>query len=133
MHLLIIMLLTLLSTTRCDQDKEAGQPTDALYGSWIHSWEEDSADFKVYRPASFTFPPSRGRDGFEIRSDGKFVWNRIAPADGNERIEGSWSWEKEEEQLRVTFNKDALAAELYLTILEATQERLQVKIDIKYE
>ena len=46
---------------------------DCIYKHWIHSHEEDTEDKKVYRPSTFEFPPSRGRDGFEIKENGEFI------------------------------------------------------------
>lgn len=63
-----------------------------LYGSWVHSFEEDK-DFpagKVYRPASYQFAPARGRDGFEIRKGGIFISHAIALADGNTSVSETW-------------------------------------------
>lgn len=47
--------------------------TDDLFGRWLHSHEEDTAEATVYRRDSFPFPPSRGRHGFELRGDGSLV------------------------------------------------------------
>jgi hypothetical protein len=41
--------------------------------AWRHSHEEDSADQMVFRPASFGFPPSRGRSGYEFLPDGEVI------------------------------------------------------------
>jgi len=57
---------------------------------WIHSHEEDSAGLRVYRPAQFAFPPSRGRVGFDLRPDGTLTWFGIAAADGSSAAEGHW-------------------------------------------
>ena len=61
-----------------------------IVGQWIHSHEEDTQDVTVYRPASYDFPPSRGRMGFEFRKDGKLIYYGIARADGSDQIPGSW-------------------------------------------
>ena len=62
---------------------------------WIHSYEEDTDGVKVYRLASYDFPPSRGRTGFLLKEDKSFINYEIAPTDGiaerkgNCNIEGS--------------------------------------------
>jgi hypothetical protein len=61
-----------------------------LLGHWIHSHEEDTSDAMVYRPASYKFPPSRGRVGYEFRPDGKLIYYGIAATDGSEPLSGSW-------------------------------------------
>lgn len=68
----------------------ADELPQAIGRVWIHSAEEDTGEIEVYRPADFAFPPSRGREGFEIRKGGVFVLHRIAPTDGIEPIEGRW-------------------------------------------
>ena len=61
-----------------------------ILGQWIHSHEEDAEGVMVYRPANYSFPPSRGRMGFEFREGGKLVYYGIARADGSEQFSGSW-------------------------------------------
>ena len=62
----------------------------SLQGNWRHSHEEDSEDTFVYRRRGFRFPPSRGRQGFELRPDGTGTDHSLAPGDGN--AEGSVRW-----------------------------------------
>jgi hypothetical protein len=61
-----------------------------LFRRWLHSFEEDTNDAKVYRPVEFAFPPARGRDGFEIKESGVFIRLDIAPADGIKEVSGHW-------------------------------------------
>jgi hypothetical protein len=44
-----------------------------LFQRWVHSYEDDTAELRVYRPAGYDFPPARGRDGFEITPEGVFT------------------------------------------------------------
>ena len=64
---------------------------DALTQNWIHSHEEDTETQMVFRPATFSFPPSRGRSGFELKADGKLINRGIAPTDGPSETSGSWA------------------------------------------
>lgn len=64
-----------------------------LLGHWIHSHEEDAQGVSVYRPVSYNFPPSRGRDGYEFREGGKLVYYGIAATDGTDLLSGSWTIE----------------------------------------
>ena len=61
-----------------------------LWGHWVHSFEEDTATSRVYRPRSYEFPLARGREGFELRSTGEYVRYDIARRDGNVAMQGSW-------------------------------------------
>ncbi|MDY0748713.1 hypothetical protein SNE35_29715 [Paucibacter sp. R3-3] len=63
----------------------------ALIGTWRHSHEEDTPGESVYRRASYAFPPSRGRHGFELRADGTGTDSAIAPADGAASSKVRWS------------------------------------------
>lgn len=47
----------------------------------------------VFRPASFEFPPSRGRRSFELRPDGRLVEGGIGPTDRPLETHGSWELE----------------------------------------
>jgi hypothetical protein len=64
-----------------------------LEGRWVHSHEEDTAEEMVFRPASYDFPRSRGRQSFELRPDGSYAGSAPGPADKPEPSEGSWSLE----------------------------------------
>ncbi|HEX2035642.1 MAG TPA: hypothetical protein VHS99_15815 [Chloroflexota bacterium] len=62
----------------------------ALLRRWVHSREEDAGGVEVYRPQGFPFPPSFGRDGFELLADGTFILHDIGPADGVVEVRGRW-------------------------------------------
>jgi hypothetical protein len=50
------------------------QNLKAIFGKhWIHLFEKDKGNVKVYRPSTLVFPLSRGRDGFEIMKNGTFI------------------------------------------------------------
>jgi hypothetical protein len=66
---------------------------EALFQTWRHSREEDAGGVRVYRPAGYKFPPSRGRTGFEIKKDGDFIAHEIAPNDGILKVPGKWKAE----------------------------------------
>jgi hypothetical protein len=65
--------------------------TTTLYGKlWVHSHEEDTDTVKVYRPSTFGFPPSRGRDKFEIKENGTFVIHSVGRSDRLNEIAAHW-------------------------------------------
>ena len=64
---------------------------ECIYKYWIHSYEEDTEDKKVYRPSTFEFPPSRGRDGFEIKENGEFILHITGPTDKPGKILGNFT------------------------------------------
>jgi hypothetical protein len=63
---------------------------DALVGAWLHSHEEDTPTTTVYRKADYDFPPSRGRQGFELSHDGTLAQKTIGPADRGQHVRGTW-------------------------------------------
>ena len=63
----------------------------AIFRHWMHSREEDAEGVEVFRPEDFGFPPSFGRDGFEMHKNGVFIQEDIGPADGVVRVRGRWT------------------------------------------
>ena len=61
-----------------------------LAQAWVHSHEEDTATSTAYRPSSFHFPRSRGRKGFQLKSDGTLIARKPGPADQTEIAVGTW-------------------------------------------
>ena len=96
-----------------------------LYKKWIHSYEEDSAGYQVYRPADYNFPPSRGRKGLEILPENGFILYDIAPADGHQKVKGSWA-SPEANHLQVELAGKS-ADNFTMQILEYSDDKLVVK------
>jgi hypothetical protein len=64
---------------------------DDLGGTaWLHSHEEDTGDEMTYRPASFAFPPSRGRHGFVLQPGGSAVLTGPDPGDRQSQQPATW-------------------------------------------
>jgi hypothetical protein len=66
-----------------------GAPAEVL-GLWLHSHEEDSGSTRVYRPASYDFPVSRGRTAVELRPDGTYIEYDSGPDDRGRAVVGRW-------------------------------------------
>jgi hypothetical protein len=92
--------------------------------SWRHSHEEDTGSEMVFRPASYDFPPSRGRIGFRLTRDGSAIVDSIAPADGSREQNGSWSLDQNA-NLQIDL-KDA-GAWPNLTVVSVGPDRLIVQ------
>ena len=67
----------------------AEDPEKVLTNRWIHSHEEDTPAEMVFRNASFDFPRSRGRSGFELRPDRSMVEIQPGAADEGEETKES--------------------------------------------
>lgn len=63
-----------------------------ISGRWLHSFEEDSGDVRVYRPEGYDFPPARGRAGIELLPDGTFIDMQIGPTDAHQNVQGRWEY-----------------------------------------
>jgi hypothetical protein len=100
-----VLLAALICAYTCTLLPAADKPPRlpaAVIGHWVHSHEEDGEGVKVYRLSGYHFPPARGRAGFEIKKGGVFIDHPIAPADGNESVEGTWKLGRDG-KLTVTF------------------------------
>jgi len=67
---------------------------DLLHQHWVHSHEEDTDAEMVFRPASYPFPPSRGRRSFELKPGGSLVEVGIGPTDRRQLAAGKWRLQK---------------------------------------
>src|SRR5215210_2386437 len=75
------------------RDGEMATLQECILRQWVHSHEEDTQDVRVYRPAGYDFPPSRGRVGYEFREGGELVYYGIGRTDGSEVSSGRWTIE----------------------------------------
>jgi hypothetical protein len=68
---------------------------------WVHSHEEDQQGEQVFRPASYAFPPSRGRSALHLRNDGTYSESAPGPTDRpTESGVGDWEISGNELTLR---------------------------------
>ena len=86
----------LLLAAACDEPRPAALTASpaalkSLEGTWLASHEENRGDTLVYRPNTYSFPPTRGRTGFAIGPFGRFEQFDIAPTDGLTGRPGTWT------------------------------------------
>ena len=96
---------------------------DCIYKHWIHSHEEDIEDKKVYRPSTFEFPPSRGRDGFEIKENGEFILSFPGPTDRSEKTIGNFTIDSNKLNVELV----SLQKSYTMTILSCDENRLIIQ------
>jgi hypothetical protein len=70
-----------------------GYSEESLHGRWVRSHEDDTEGELVFRPASYDFPPARGRTSIDLRPDGSYVESAPGPVDVPEEHTGRWSLE----------------------------------------
>ena len=100
-------------------------PASSLARHWVHSHEEDTDTEMVFRPAEFTFPRSRGRASFELKTDGTLIDHGIGAGDAATETHGTWSAPTAGEI--AFFQGTAKKASRVLTVLRAEPDRLVVK------
>ena len=93
---------------------------ERLIGRWVHSHEEDTETEQVFRPPDHPFPPSRGREAWELRVDGTLTVRRPGPTDAPQEAEGTWLLEGSNLLIR---EGDEDGAERSLAVLEAEGRR----------
>jgi len=96
-----------------------------VLGHWVHSHEEDVGDHKVFRPASFTFPPSRGRSWFNLKPGGELVEGGPGPTDRSTSSTGHWDLAGETLSFRAT--KEASPTRT-MTVATIEPDKLVVKM-----
>jgi hypothetical protein len=96
-----------------------------IFQNWVHSYEDDTGDIKVYRTSNYAFPPARGRAGMQFKPDGTFTDWDIAPADGHQSISGHWRIERPG-HVHITFD-DKSRPPWVLEILSIDTEMLKVR------
>lgn len=102
-----------------------GELPPEIFKLWRHSFEEDTGDAEVYRPADFGFPLSFGRRGLDIRANGEFVLHALAPADGTVEVVGHWTATAPD---RISVRLEGRPP-LTLTVLSVDDEVLRVRRD----
>lgn len=98
---------------------------DEIFRQWVHSFEEDTAGVRVYRPADYDFPRARGRSGIEFRPNGEFVELSIGPTDTPQPASGEWQAEGDN-RVSISFGEESLAPQ-ELEIVSVDDERLVVR------
>ena len=116
-----MVLLTGLTAQQCKQDVNP----EFLYQQWIHLHEEDAGGIEVYRTKKYTFPVSRGRQGFEFRKDGTFIQSAIGPVDINENTPGKWERVADKE-VKITLD-NAEKSQYRMEIVDLEKDMLKVR------
>lgn len=62
-----------------------------LCRAWVHSHEEDTASEFVFRPATYCFPPARGRRALALGADGSY--RDSVPGADDRGVLGEGTWE----------------------------------------
>jgi hypothetical protein len=99
---------------------------EGLVGRWYHSHEEDRGGTEVYRRAEYSFPPSRGRRGFELNADGSATALAIGADDRRLRVAARWQLTTEGSLLVEAPPESGLPP--VLEILAVEKDRLVVRI-----
>jgi hypothetical protein len=98
---------------------------NALHRHWVHSHEEDTETERVFRPASFAFPRSRGRSAMNFKPGGGLVETGPGPTDHPQESRGTWTLE---DNATLSFcEKGKKRPKRAIKIVSLDQDRLVVK------
>lgn len=98
---------------------------DLLHQHWVHSHEEDTATETVFRPATFNFPRSRGRKGFELKPDGTVIEIGIGPTDRPSQASGTW--QIKDDDMIAFYGESESTPSRVMRIASADNDRLVIK------
>jgi len=121
---LILAVLVLLPGQGIYAEEVKSLPEE-IFNHWIHSFEDDTKDIRVFRPSTYNFPLSRGRMGFEFKKNGEFIEYRIAPADGAVKLHGHWCL-LEKNKIEVQFKEKKIKPYLIM-IVSVDKNMLKIK------
>src|SRR3954453_2811731 len=113
----------MVTTTATRQAKTPDRPRE-LFRHWVPSREGGQADSQAFRPPDFDFPPSFGRDGFELRPDGEFIQDDVGPADGIVQVRGRWT---QQGPGRVAIRFDGARPDYAFTVVSADDALLRIR------
>ena len=123
--LLLLIVFNFIATIGCSGKKELTKIPPEIFNKWRHSHEENVGNIDVFRPATFRFPPSRGRLGFEIKPNGEIILHDIAAADGIAIKTGRWTFIPPDSI--VTDFSPNTARKFHFKIVSCTREMLKIK------
>jgi hypothetical protein len=98
---------------------------NVLHQHWVHSHEEDTETERVFRPASFAFPRSRGRSAMALKPDGGLVETGIGPDDRSQ--ESLETWKLEGNDTLSIYEKGKRKPKRTMKILSLDKDRLVVR------
>jgi len=98
---------------------------NTLHQQWVHSHEEDTETEKVFRPASFAFPRSRGRSAMALKPDGGLVETGPGPTDRPQESQGTWKLA--EDNTLSMYEKGQAKPKRTMKIVSLDQDRLGVR------
>ena len=125
--LIAIITLSYISCQKNPQSSSGKIKKSQLTKEWWRSYEDEKADkIMIFRPESYDFTASRGRQKWLIKENGNFTSIHLGPADRPIEIEGAWKIKREIlifdlEKKRKAFNIVSLSDTL-LKVKEITPE-----------
>ena len=95
-----------------------------IFQHWVHSYEDDKPDVKVYRTTDHAFPRSRGRIGFEFKKDGTFILYDIGKEDLPKKVFGHWKFDNKN---KIRISIEGKKTEDILDMISCDKNILKVK------
>lgn len=101
--------------------------SDKAFKQWQRHHEIEKDEMRIYRPSIYKFPLSRGREGFEIKSNGEFISHDIAPGCGIEEVRGRWEL-VHRNKIKVTFQDPSKKSRL-LNVISCEDDIMKVRME----
>jgi hypothetical protein len=120
----ILVILALLGCSATSPSR-LKQMDAVIFQKWLHSYEEDTKDMKVYRPSSFDFPRGWGRVAMKFDEKGGFILYDIAPNDAIVQVIGTWR-QISDGKLKISF-PSAEKEDFMMEVEEINSEILKVR------
>lgn len=130
--LLLLPLSVLFLAPSCKKNQEM-QEEDKVYNldlfkqqKWFLSGEETSGDTVYFRPESYEFPPSRGREAFMfLAEEGKMTYFAISPTDFPMKMDASWKLSDGVLLFDIPGNEYIQDRQFQFRIVDLNEERLK--------
>ncbi len=104
----MLLIATACKPSEGKMQQSTTQPK-GLAQEWIRSPEEDDLQKgMIYRPSTYKFPPSRGRESMNLKSDGALIYRKIAPTDGIDTFNGTWTFDHETNILTLYISPESI-------------------------
>jgi hypothetical protein len=91
----------------------------------VHSWEDDTEEYRIYKPSHYRFPRSRPRHGIEFKENGEFIYHKIDQTDRIVKVEGFYEITSDDTVL-VNF-KDEKYKPIRYTVVSISDEVLKIR------
>ena len=125
----LLLFLTIILFGSCAKSMLSTKTSypEEFQKEWKHSYEESAGNVEIYRPADYkTFTPSKFRQVYKLKADGRCEYLVLHPADAHYMAPGTWNYRPDIRQLRI-LNSNGEQLVLF-EVLEISNDLLKLQI-----